>query len=71
MIRVDMADENEVCFRKARVECPRTHRIIVNHLPLPAHDKGGMVDRVNDDVAVGGDEMIARQVGGARQLEPR
>ena len=62
VIAVIVADQYQVGSRnplKVRCDAHRIHRIVVDHLSVPTHHQGGVVDRVKNDLAVVSGQMIA------------
>ena len=68
MIAVAVTHENQIRLGKIRVSRRAVRRIVVNHLPVPAHHERGVADGVDDRIPVRGGEVVARQVVRARQF---
>ena len=65
VIAVAMTDEDQVRARKALVGGGTANRIVIDQLPIPAHDEARVIDRMENDLAVGSGEVITGQNGRA------
>ena len=61
VIAVAVADEDQVRAWKALVGGGAADRIVINQLPIPAHDEARVIDRMENNLAVGGGEVVAGQ----------
>src|SRR2546428_5675211 len=59
VVAVTVGDQNQVRARKPLIGRRSTDRIAVNRFPFPTHDEAGVVDRMNNDLAIIVGQMIA------------
>ena len=59
MIAVSVTDQNQVGSRKPLKERGGPHGIVVDHLSVPTHHQGGVVDWVKNHLAIVGGQVIA------------
>jgi hypothetical protein len=61
MVAMTVPDENKVGGRDAREGGRSPHGVVVDREPLPLQDEGGMIDRMNQNIAGIGGQKIARE----------
>ena len=68
-----VADQDQVGFWQAGVQTSRADGIVINRFAVPNHDEAGVIDRMDDQVAVRRHHMVAQESVGwskARVVKP-
>ena len=66
MIAMNIGDEDEVGLRKIREGLPASHRIDIDRLSIPSHDKRSVIDRMDDQIAVFRTDVVTHKIRAGR-----